>query len=54
MASLAENLVMVASAIEIDKHWEQEGSPWYNFFEEIELLPTEVIHRDRDRMRRDG
>jgi len=37
MASLAENLVMVASAVEIDKHWEQEGSPWYNFFEEIEL-----------------
>jgi hypothetical protein len=37
MASLAENLVMVASAVEIDKHWEQEGSPWYNFFEEIDL-----------------
>ena len=33
-------LVMVASAVEIDKHWEQEGSPWYNFFEEIELTPT--------------
>ena len=40
MASLAENLVMVASAVEIDKDWEQEGSPWYNFFEEIELSPT--------------
>ena len=40
MASLAENLVMVASAVEIDKHWEQEGSPWYNFFEEIELGPS--------------
>ena len=40
MASLAENLVMVASAVEIDKHWEQEGSPWYNFFEEIELSPS--------------
>jgi hypothetical protein len=40
MASLAENLVMVASAVEIDKHWEQEGSPWYNFFEEIEISPT--------------
>jgi hypothetical protein len=37
MASLAESLVMVAAAVEIDKHWEQEGSPWYNFFEEIEL-----------------
>ena len=40
MASLAESLVMVASAVAIDKHWEQEGSPWYNFFEEIELSPT--------------
>jgi Cdc6-like AAA superfamily ATPase len=40
MASLSESLVMVASAVEIDKHWEQEGSPWYNFFEEIELAPT--------------
>jgi len=40
MASLAENLVMVATAVEIDKHWEQEGSPWYNFFEEIEISPS--------------
>lgn len=40
MASLAESLVMVASAVEIDKHWEQEGSPWYNFFEEIDLSTT--------------
>ena len=37
MASLAESLVMVASAVEIDKYWEEEGSPWYNFFEEIEI-----------------
>jgi hypothetical protein len=54
MASLAENLVMVASAVEIDKHWEQEGSPWYNFFEEIELHPTDCSPRGRDRMPRDG
>ena len=40
MASLAESLVMVASAVEIDKHWEEEGSPWYNFFEEIQFSPT--------------
>ena len=54
MASLAESLVMVASAVEIDKHWEQEGSPWYNFFEEIELSLS-VVNRDvRDRMPRDG
>jgi len=37
MASLAQDLVMVASAVEINRHWEREGSPWYNFFEEIEL-----------------
>ena len=37
MASLDGNLVMVATAVAIDKRWEQEGSPWYNFFEEIEL-----------------
>ena len=41
MASLDGSLVMVASAVEIDRHWEQEGSPWYNFFEEIELPPID-------------
>ena len=46
MANLDGSLVMVASAVEIDKHWEQEGSPWYNFFEEIELSPA---HRERRR-----
>jgi Cdc6-like AAA superfamily ATPase len=54
MASLAESLVMVASAVEIDKHWEQEGSPWYNFFEEIEVLPFDREQRKRDRMPRNG
>jgi DNA polymerase III delta prime subunit len=54
MAGLAENLVMVAAAVEIDKHWEQEGSPWYNFFEEIELLWSGSDHDGRDRMPRDG
>jgi len=54
MASLAESLVMVASAVEIDKHWEQEGSPWYNFFEEIDISSTVVIRNVQDRMHRDG
>ncbi len=55
MASLAESLVMVASAVEIDKHWEQEGSPWYNFFEEIEISSRSIVNREvRDRMPRDG
>jgi hypothetical protein len=37
MASVAENLVMVASGSSISRQWDREGSPWYNFFEEIEL-----------------
>jgi hypothetical protein len=37
MTSLSDSLVMVASAVEISKRWDREGSPWYNFFEEIEL-----------------
>jgi tetratricopeptide (TPR) repeat protein len=39
MKSFAENLVAVVSGVEIKKHWEREGSPWYNFFEEIEVKP---------------
>jgi tetratricopeptide (TPR) repeat protein len=39
MKSFAENLVAVVSGVEIKKHWEREGSPWYNFFEEIEVQP---------------
>jgi DNA polymerase III delta prime subunit len=54
MAGLAENLVMVAAAVEIDKHWEQEGSPWYNFFEEIGLPGNVSVDDGRDRMPRDG
>jgi len=53
MASLDGFLVMVASAVEIDRHWEQEGSPWYNFFEEIELSPPITNEDVRDRMPRD-
>jgi Cdc6-like AAA superfamily ATPase len=37
MTNLSDNLVMVASAVEISKRWDREGSPWYNFFEDIEL-----------------
>lgn len=54
MASLDGSLVMVATAVEIDKHWDQEGSPWYNFFEEIELSPDHGDSSIRDRMHRDG
>ena len=41
MKSFAENLVAVVSGVEIKKQWEREGSPWYNFFEEIEVRPLE-------------
>jgi Cdc6-like AAA superfamily ATPase len=57
MAGFSENLVMVATAVEIDKRWEQEGSPWYNFFEEINLhrIEGDVESRSdvRDTMARD-
>jgi hypothetical protein len=39
MKSFAENLASVVSGVEIKKHWEREGSPWYNFFEEIRVEP---------------
>ncbi len=48
MASVAEHLVMVASATEISRRWEREGSPWYNFFEEIEL--TGLCREDVERL----
>lgn len=41
MTSLGDNLSMVASAVSISRRWEREGSPWYNFFEEIELGPLD-------------
>ena len=39
MKSFAENLVAVVSGVEIRKQWDKEGSPWYNFFEEVEVTP---------------
>ena len=39
MKSLADSLVSVVSGVEIKKKWELEGSPWYNFFQEIEVKP---------------
>jgi AAA+ ATPase superfamily predicted ATPase len=39
MKSFAENLVSVVSGVEIKKQWAKEGSPWYNFFEELEVKP---------------
>jgi hypothetical protein len=39
MKSFAEDMVAVVSGVAIQKHWESEGSPWYNFFEEIRVPP---------------
>ena len=39
MKSFAENLATVVSGVEIKKDWDKEGSPWYNFFEEIQVEP---------------
>ncbi len=41
MKGFAENLVAVLSGSYIRKQWESEGSPWYNFFEEIAVPPLE-------------
>ena len=43
MRAFAENLTSVVSGVTIKKQWEREGSPWYNFFQEIEVQP---LHRD--------
>jgi len=39
MKSFAENLVAIVSGVQIRKDWAREASPWYNFFEEIEVTP---------------
>ena len=39
MKSFAENLVAVVSGVSIKREWDREGSPWYNFFEEIDVGP---------------
>ena len=47
MKSFAEDLVAVVSGVAIKREWEREGSPWYNFFEEIDVGPL-----DREAARR--
>ncbi len=37
MKSVSENLVAVMSGVGIRRRWKSEVSPWYNFFDEIEL-----------------
>jgi hypothetical protein len=37
MKTFSENLVAIMSGVGIKRTWKSEGSPWYNFFDEIEL-----------------
>ena len=39
MKSFSENLVAVMSGVGIRRRWKSEVSPWYNFFDEIEIDP---------------
>jgi tetratricopeptide (TPR) repeat protein len=39
MRDFSDQMAAVVSGVAIKKHWESEGSPWYNFFEEIEVKP---------------
>ncbi len=39
MRSFSDRLVAVVSGVTIKKQWEREGSPWYNFFQEVEVEP---------------
>ncbi len=41
MRAFADNLSTVVSGVSIKKQWEREGSPWYNFFQEIEVKPLD-------------
>jgi len=37
MKTFSEHLVAIMSGVGIKRMWTSEGSPWYNFFDEIEL-----------------
>jgi hypothetical protein len=39
MKSFSESLVAVMSGVAIRRRWKSEVSPWYNFFDEIEIAP---------------
>ncbi|MBN2370386.1 MAG: hypothetical protein JXO72_07855 [Vicinamibacteria bacterium] len=39
MKTFSEHLVAVMSGVDLKRGWRGEGSPWYNFFEQINLSP---------------
>ncbi len=41
MRGFADQLVAVAAGVGIAREWDHEGSPWYNFFEELEVGPVD-------------
>ncbi len=41
MTRFADSLVAVVAGVRIRREWDREGSPWYNFFEEIEVGPLD-------------
>lgn len=43
MRGFADQLVAVAAGVGIAREWDHEGSPWYNFFEELEVGPIDVV-----------
>lgn len=47
MKRFAENLAAVVAGVRIRKEWEKETSPWYNFFEEVQVdaIPPEEAAR---------
>jgi len=42
MRGFADQLVAVAAGVGIAREWDHEGSPWYNFFEELEVGPVDT------------
>ena len=42
MRGFADQLVAVAAGVGIARQWDHEGSPWYNFFEELEVGPIDT------------
>jgi hypothetical protein len=39
MKTFSEHLVAIMSGVGVRRIWKSEGSPWYNFFDEVELTP---------------
>jgi hypothetical protein len=45
MKTFSEHLVAIMSGVGIRRIWNSEGSPWYNFFDEIELTASPARRR---------